>query len=103
MVLILTSELCVKCVAGTNGRLTGVDLREVLVWIGQQAGVKNCHRHSFRRTFALLSHRSEARFMESAALLGHSDAPTLQPYLDLQDQDAEDAHRRHGPVDHLEA
>jgi site-specific recombinase XerD len=84
-----------------DGRLTVVGLQQALQRIGERAGVKNCHPHTFRRTCALLLHRNGARLTEIAALLGHSDLPTLQRYLDLQDQDAEDAHRRHGPVDTL--
>jgi integrase/recombinase XerD len=84
-----------------DGRLTPVGLQQVLLRIGGRAGVKRCHPHTFRRTCALMLYRSGARLTEIAALLGHSDLPTPQEYLALQEQDATNAHRRHGPVDAL--
>jgi site-specific recombinase XerD len=47
-------------------------------------------------------HRRGARLTEIAGILGHSDLPTLQRYLDLQAADFADAHSRYGPVDHLD-
>jgi integrase/recombinase XerD len=89
-----------RCNIG-DGRLTDNWLRQLLERIGNRAGVKHCYPHRFRRTCALMMHRSGARVTEIAQLMGHSDLATLKRYLDFQGQDAADAHREHGPVDRL--
>ena len=86
----------------TDSRLTAAGLRILCGRLGRRAGVAPCGPHEYRRTCALTLHRSGARLREIAGLLGHSDLPTLQKYLDLQADDFVDAHVRHGPVDHLE-
>lgn len=85
----------------TGERLTYYGLQMFLRRIGGAAGVDHCAAHSFRRTCALLMHRSGARLTEIAAILGHSDLTVLRKYLDLNSRDAELAHREHGPVDNL--
>ena len=34
-------------------------------------------------------------------LMGHADLATLQSYLNLDQKDLIDAHRKHGPVDNI--
>jgi site-specific recombinase XerD len=86
----------------TGRRLTDTGLRQVLERIGERAGVKNCHPHTFRRTCALDMHRAGASIATIAKMLGHEDLKVLKWYLDLQDSDVQDTHRQYGPVDHLD-
>lgn len=86
----------------TGDGLTVYGVQTWLVRLGRAADVQHCSAHSFRRACALMLHRNGARLTEIAALLGHSDLSTLRKYLALEDQDAEAAHRAHGPVDHLD-
>lgn len=86
----------------TGDRLTASGLRILTTRLGRRAGVEPCGPHAFRRTCAVTMHRDGARLTEIAGLLGHSDLPTLQRYLDLQAADFADAHSRHGPVDRWE-
>lgn len=84
-----------------DGRLTDTGLRQLLERIGKRAGVKHAHPHTFRRTCALMMHRSGARLTEIAQLLGHSDLQMLKRYLDLAGEDAANARRWHGLMDAL--
>lgn len=84
-----------------DGCLTDTGLRQLLERSGERAGVKHSHPHTFRRTCALMMHRSGARLTEIAQLLGHSDLQMLKRYLDLAGEDAANAHHKHWPVDAL--
>jgi len=86
----------------TGDGLTIYGIQTWLARLGKAADVKHCSAHSFRRACALMLHRNGARLTEIAAILGHDDLTTLRRYLALEDQDAEAAHKAHGPVDGLE-
>jgi integrase/recombinase XerD len=66
-----------------------------------QAGVPRPSLHSFRRGFAILSHRAGADVLQLQRLLGHSDLSVLRRYLRLEEDDLRRAHERSGPVDNL--
>jgi len=65
------------------------------------AGVPRPALHSFRRGFAILSHRAGTDVMQIQKLLGHSDLSVLRRYLRLEEEDLRKAHERGGPVDNL--
>jgi site-specific recombinase XerD len=81
----------------TAQRLRASGVSQLMDRLSRRAGVP-CSPHAFRRTCALELHRSGARLTEIASILGHSDLPTLQRYLDLQAADIASAHRQHSPV-----
>jgi site-specific recombinase XerD len=84
-----------------GNRLTLSGLQQLLYRIGEQAGIKNCGPHTFRRTFALWSLRSGMNIFALQQLMGHSDLSTLKKYLALVERDLQDAHRNYGAVDKM--
>lgn len=78
--------------------LTPGGLFQLIRRIGKRAHVEHCHPHTFRRTFALWSLRAGMDLMRLAALMGHSDLTVLRQYLDLSENDVQDAHQKHGAV-----
>ncbi len=83
----------------TGNRLRRAGLRQVLRRLGERSGVEHCHPHTFRRTFALWSLRAGMDIYSLQRLMGHSDLTMLRRYLALVEQDLQNAHRKHGPVD----
>jgi integrase/recombinase XerD len=75
-------------------------LRLVINSLGEKAGVRKCHPHRFRRTFAITYLRSGGDVFTLKALLGHSDLTMVQYYVRIADVDVEQAHRRASPADH---
>lgn len=89
-------------VSSTTGeRLTANGLAEVLTRLGLRAGVVPCRPHLFRRTFALMSLRGGADIHSLARLMGHASIEVLRQYLDVQQADLQEVHRKAGPVDRL--
>ena len=74
-------------------------LRLLIVHLGKKAGVKKCHPHRFRHTFAITYLRSGGDVFTLQALLGHSSLDMVQHYARLADIDVEQAHRRASPAD----
>ncbi len=85
----------------TDGRLTTSGLLLLCRRIGERSGVKECHPHTFRRTFALESLRAGMDLIRLAAIMGHEDLQILQKYLKLVQADLQTAHKEHGAVDHM--
>lgn len=83
-------------------RLTDSGIRRLLRVIGDDAGVKHCHPHTFRRTFALTCLRGGMNVYSLARLMGHSDIAVLRPYLALVDMDLQAAHAAASPVDRMQ-
>lgn len=57
--------------------------------------------HDFRRCFALSYLRSGGDIFTLARLLGHTSINVLKRYLAQTDQDGQEAHAKHSPVDSL--
>jgi site-specific recombinase XerD len=87
--------------ANTGARLTDSGLRQMLRRLGERAGVKHCHPHTFRRTFALWSLRGGMDVHTLAAIMGHEDIGVLRQYLKLTGADLQRAHQAAGPVDRM--
>jgi site-specific recombinase XerD len=83
----------------TGERLTDAGLRLLLRRLGLRAGVRHCHPHTFRRTFALWSLRSGMNVYALQRLMGHADLQILRRYLALVDEDLQLAHQKYGAVD----
>lgn len=85
----------------TGQALTDWGLRQLLRRLGRKSGVGGCTPHAFRRSCALWSLRGGMSVYHVQALLGHQDLTTTRRYLALVESDAQEAHRRFGPVDNM--
>ncbi len=66
---------------------------EVIVrTLGKKAGVENAHPHRFRRTGATNALKSGMPLITVSKLLGHANINTTQIYLDISDDELEQAH-----------
>ena len=74
-------------------------LRLFIGHLGKKAGVKNCHPHRFRHTFAITYLRSGGDVFTLQALLGHSTLDMVQHYARIAEIDIEQAHKRTSPAD----
>lgn len=74
-------------------------LRFLIKHLGQKAGVKKCHPHRFRHTFAITYLRSGGDVFTLQALLGHSNLDMVQRYARVAQVDIEQAHKRASPAD----
>lgn len=73
-----------------NGTIEGIIRR-----IGKRASVTNCHPHRFRRTGATMALRGGMPLIQVSKLLGHEQIDTTQIYLDISDEELEQAHRKY--------
>ena len=63
--------------------------------IGNRAGVKNTHPHRFRRTCATFALRRGMPIEQVSKMLGHEQISTTQIYLDLSEEELEQAHKKY--------
>jgi len=63
--------------------------------IGDRAGVDEVHPHKFRRTCATFALQKGMPLTLVSKMLGHESVATTQIYLDLNDDDLRDAHRKY--------
>ena len=63
--------------------------------IGKRAGVPKTHPHRFRRTGATMALRAGMPLIQVSKLLGHENVGTTQIYLDISDEELEQAHKRY--------
>lgn len=70
----------------------GIEL--VIRNIGQQAHVKNCHPHRFRRTCATLAIKKGMSITDVQRMLGHENLDTTKIYLDLDNTDLQYQHTK---------
>ena len=83
-----------------NGRLLEHDaIHHLLVGLGEKAGVKNCHPHRLRHTFAIEFLRNGGDVFTLQMLLGHSSLEMVQTYAKLAKIDAKNIHRKASPAD----
>lgn len=70
-------------------------LESIVREIGKRADVSNVHPHRFRRTGATIALRNGMPLIQVSKLLGHENIGTTQIYLDISDEELEQAHRRY--------
>lgn len=63
--------------------------------IGKKAGVEKAHPHRFRRTGATFALRRGMPIEQVSKLLGHESIETTQIYLDISEQELENAHKKY--------
>jgi integrase/recombinase XerD len=82
-----------------NRRMTNNAILLLLKDLGDKAGVKNCHPHRLRHTFAVEYLRNDGDIFTQQMILGHSTLDMVRNYLQLAKTDAKNAHRRASPAD----
>ena len=63
--------------------------------IGRRAGVEKTHPHRFRRTCATLALRRGMPVEQVSKMLGHAGLNTTMIYLDLSEEELEQAHKKY--------
>lgn len=63
--------------------------------LGKQINVNNVHPHRFRRTGATMALRSGMPIEKVSYLLGHESIETTQIYLDINDEETKQAHKKY--------
>jgi integrase/recombinase XerD len=74
-------------------------LRQLIAGLGEKAGVKKCHPHRFRHTFAITYLRSGGDVFTLQSILGHSTHEMVQHYARIAQLDVVQAHRKASPAD----
>lgn len=74
-------------------------LRQLINSLGAKAGVKKCHPHRFRHTFAITYLRSGGDIFTLKSLLGHGCLEMVEHYARIAEVDVEQAHRKASPAD----
>lgn len=74
-------------------------IRLLLKDLGDKGGMKNCHPHRLRNTFAVEYLRNDGDLFTLQMILGHNSMDKVMHYLQLAKADTKNAHRRASPVD----
>jgi len=74
-------------------------LRQLINSLGAKAGIKKCHPHRFRHTFAITYLRSGGDIFTLKSLLGHGSLDMVAHYARIAEVDVEQAHRKASPAD----
>jgi site-specific recombinase XerD len=85
---------------GPNGNpLDRTSLRQILVRIGERAGVPNVFPHRFRHTFAINYLRNGGDIYTLQAILGHEDLEMCKRYLAIARLDVVRTHNYASPIE----
>lgn len=74
-------------------KISGIEI--IVREIGKRVGVENTHPHRFRRTGATFALRSGMPIEKVSFLLGHESIDTTQIYLDINEDEAKQAHKKY--------
>lgn len=86
---------------GIRGPLTQSGVRQIVAGLGEQAGIRKCHPHKLRHTFAIEFLRSGGNVFTLQQILGHTHLQMTQRYVAIAQADVEVQHRKHSPVERL--
>lgn len=78
-----------------HDRLLKSSIEKTVREIGKRAGVENVHPHRFRRTGATIALRSGMPIEKVSFLLGHESIETTQVYLDINEDEVKQAHKKY--------
>ena len=70
-------------------------IEQIVRKIGKCAGVTGTHPHRFCRTGATMALRNGMPLIQVSKLLGHESIGTTQIYLDVSDEELEQAHKKY--------
>lgn len=63
--------------------------------LGRNIGIDNCHPHRFRRTGATMALRNGMPIEKVSQILGHNSVSTTQIYLDISEEELQQAHKKY--------
>jgi integrase/recombinase XerD len=86
-------------ISSSGKRMNANSIRLLLKDLGEKAGVRNCHPHRLRHTFAVEYLRNDGDIFTLQMILGHSSLEMVKHYLQLANADTKSAHRRASPAD----
>lgn len=79
----------------TDGHTDKSSIEQTVRKIGKRAGVPKCHPHRFRRTCATFALRRGMPIEQVSRMLGHENVATTQIYLDLSEEELQQAHKKY--------
>ena len=82
-------------IRSNSARLSPHGAREMLVKLGERAGVENVHPHRFRRTLATMLILHGMPIQEVAVILGHSNISTTMQYIKVSQESVKGSYRRY--------
>lgn len=78
-----------------DGHTDKSSIEQIVRKIGKRAGVQKCHPHRFRRTCATFALRRGMPIEQVSRMLGHENVSTTQIYLDLSEEELQQAHKKY--------
>lgn len=82
-----------KCVT-KNNHTSSETVNQTVKKIAKRVGIE-AHTHKFRRTFATMALKRGMPLIQVSKLLGHASVATTQIYLDISDDELEQAHKKY--------
>lgn len=78
-----------------DGYMDKCSIETIIRGIGARAGVEKAHPHRFRRTCATFALRRGMPIEQVSKMLGHNSIDTTQIYLDLSEEELQQAHKKY--------
>lgn len=83
----------------SSQRMTRGTIRLLLRRLGEKTGIRNCHPHRLRHTFAIEYLRNKGDIFSLQMILGHNSLEMVRHYLQLVNADTKNAHKLASPAD----
>lgn len=78
-----------------EGHSSTGSIEAIMRKIAKRAGVEKANPHKYRRTCATMALRRGMPLMQVSKMLGHENVSTTQIYLDLSEDELEQAHKKY--------
>ena len=78
-----------------DGHTDKSTIEQIMRRLGKRAGVEKCHPHRFRRTCATFALRRGMPIEQVSKMLGHENVATTMIYLDLSEEELQQAHKKY--------